>query len=121
MYSLDIDRTADHTAGKPHGGQAKMNGQARSPYARTKSSTAAEGAHPEVEPRETGQALLQPVDASTYILSMVAELRALAKSSGFRFLTYLLEMAFQEAFRLTSEMEETANRRAGPAKPGRSV
>lgn len=121
MYSLGIVERLTTRASKLHGGKAKMNGQARRPYARTKSSTAAEGAQPEVESSETGHALLQPMDASTYILSMVAELRALAKASGFRFLTYLLEMAFQEAFRLTSEMEENSNRRAGPPKPGRSV
>jgi hypothetical protein len=62
-----------------------------------------------VEEGEGSAARVQitPRDASSYILSMIAELRALAKVSQFAFLTYLLEMGFQEAFRLTGELEKS--------------
>jgi hypothetical protein len=54
-----------------------------------------------------------PGDASSYILSMVSELRALAIASQFRFLAYILEMAFQEAYRLSEELEEASGARGG--------
>jgi hypothetical protein len=62
-----------------------------------------------VEEPEAGpsQVPITPHDASSYILSMIAELRALAKASQFPFLTYILEMGFQEAFRLSGEFERS--------------
>ena len=36
---------------------------------------------------------------------MVAELRSIAIAAEFRFLAYLLEIAFQEAYRLKNELE----------------
>lgn len=44
---------------------------------------------------------------------MVSELRALAIASQFRFLAYILEMAFQEAYRLSEELEEASGARGG--------
>jgi hypothetical protein len=57
-------------------------------------------------------------DTSSYILGMAAELKRLADASGFRFLAYLLEMVFQEAFRLTSEAERSERREEKPARAG---
>jgi hypothetical protein len=36
---------------------------------------------------------------------MTTELCSLAKAANFPFLTYLLEIVFQEAYRLTSDLE----------------
>ena len=43
-------------------------------------------------------------EAGSYIVSMIAELRSMAVAADFRFLAYLLEMAFQEAYRLEAEL-----------------
>jgi hypothetical protein len=48
---------------------------------------------------------------------MATELRALAKASNFRFLTYLLEIVFQEAFRMTSELELQMAQKRKPLEP----
>jgi hypothetical protein len=48
---------------------------------------------------------VSPLDASSYILSRTTELCSLAKAANFPFLTYLLEIVFQEAYRLTSDLE----------------
>jgi hypothetical protein len=84
-----------------------MTGQAGKRYARMKPTAATNVSQSGVEHREGGEAppRFTPLDTSNYILSMVTELRTLAKASNFRFLTYLLEIAFQEAFRMTSELE----------------
>ena len=49
---------------------------------------------------ETGAIGNGPEDCAAYIAELTLELRNLAKSHGFKFLTLLLEMAFQEAFAL---------------------
>ena len=43
-------------------------------------------------------------EAGSYIVSMITELRSMAVAADFRFLAYLLEMAFQEAYRLEAEL-----------------
>jgi hypothetical protein len=84
-----------------------MIGHARQRHAANKSIETTESDQPKVGSCENGAKLrLAPLETSTYVLSMVTELRVLTKAAGFAFLTYLLEMAFQEAFRLTSELEE---------------
>jgi hypothetical protein len=89
------------------GGKSQMIGHARQRNATTKPIEATERDQPKVEPGESAGGLrLTPLETSSYVLSMVTELRVLTKAAGFGFLTYLLEMAFQEAFRLTSELEE---------------
>lgn len=49
--------------------------------------------------------IFTPREASSYIVSMTTELQKIARAADFRFLTYLLEMSFQEAFRLTAELD----------------
>jgi hypothetical protein len=51
--------------------------------------------------------------ASSYIVSMITELRCIAISADFRFLAYLLEIAFHEAYRLSSELEREDKRESG--------
>jgi hypothetical protein len=50
------------------------------------------------EPRFTAR------EAGSYIVSMITELRSIAVAADFRFLVFLLEMAFQEAYRLETEL-----------------
>jgi hypothetical protein len=86
-----------------------MTGQARRHFSREKTV----GGHLPLQSEVEGAAgkgpanSMTPLDASSYILSMATELRALARVSNLQFLTYLLEMVFQEAFRLTSELERS--------------
>jgi hypothetical protein len=82
-----------------------MVAPARRRHARTPADGKQSGSQSQVE---TGQARtcelrLTPGDASSYVLSMVAELRSIAIAAEFRFLAYLLEIAFQEAYRLEEE------------------
>jgi hypothetical protein len=51
-------------------------------------------------PARTSEPGFTPAEASSYVLSIVAELRSISIAAEFRFLAYLLEMAFQEAYRL---------------------
>ena len=93
-------------ASKPRG-QRHMIGDTRRRRAQSKAATFDNGVQPQVN-RDEGDELLpalSPQDASSYILGMSAELRRLADASGFRFLAYLLEMVFQEAFRLSGESD----------------
>jgi hypothetical protein len=89
-----------------------MIGETRRRRAKSKAATFDNGLQSEVDRGEGDEPLpaLSAQDASTYILGMSAELRRLADGSGFRFLAYLLEMVFQEAFRLSGE--------SGTAGPG---
>jgi hypothetical protein len=98
-----------------------MIAQAPRRHARTNPVAAESGTQPKVEGRLEGSSQISAYDSTAYILSMIAELRCLAEATQLRFLAYLLEMAFQEAFRLTSELEKaqaihkTENgERAGP-------
>jgi hypothetical protein len=94
-----------------------MVGHARQRHSTEKSIETTEGDQSKVEGCQSGATLrLAPLETSSYVLSMVTELRVLTKAAGFGFLTYLLEMTFQEAFRLTSELEqaETKGRQADP-------
>lgn len=99
-----------------------MIGPARKRHAQMKAAAAIELTQLEVEAGATNAARLQlsPLDASSYILSMVTELRALAKAANFRFLTYLLEIAFQEAFRLTGDLEQAQARQRQSWNPSDS-
>ena len=45
-----------------------------------------------------------PAEASSYVFSIIAELRSISVAAEFRFLAYLLEMAFQEAYRLDEKI-----------------
>jgi hypothetical protein len=96
-----------------------MTGHIRKSYAKAKSSGDTDHPQSEVETADVISARPQvtPLDTSSYILSMVTELRALAKASNFRFLTYLLEMVFQEAFRMTSELELQMAQKRKPFEP----
>lgn len=96
-----------------------MTGQIQKRYARTKPSGGNDLPQSEVEAADANGARPQvtPLDASSYILSMATELRALAKASNFRFLTYLLEIVFQEAFRMTSELELQMAQKRKPLEP----
>ena len=89
-----------------------MIGETRRRRAKSKAVAFENAAQSEVENQESGEPLptLSAQDASSYILGMSAELRKLADAYGFRFLAYLLEMVFQEAFRLSGE--------SGTAGPG---
>jgi hypothetical protein len=89
-----------------------MIGETRRRSAKSKAATFDDGIQSEVDNGEGGEPLpaLSAQEASSYILGMSAELRKLADASGFRFLAYLLEMVFQEAFRLSGE--------SGTAGPG---
>jgi hypothetical protein len=82
-----------------------MIGETRRRRAKSKAALCDNGLQSEVEGDEGTVPLpaLSAQDASSYILGMSAELRRLAEASGFRFLAYLLEMVFQEAFRLSGE------------------
>jgi hypothetical protein len=86
-----------------------MIAQAPRRHARFKPIASETSSQLKVEEGEKSAARFQitPNEASSYILSMIAELRALSKASQFPFLTYLLEMGFQEAFRLTGELEKS--------------
>jgi hypothetical protein len=84
-----------------------MVAPARQRQAKGKTAVPETSTQSEVEPALK----LTPHDASSYILSMVTELRALAIASQFRFLAYILEMAFQEAYRLSEELEEAPGTR----------
>jgi len=89
-----------------------MIGETRRRSAKSKAATLDAELQSEVDNGEGGEPLpaLSAQDASSYILGMSAELRKLADAYGFRFLAYLLEMVFQEAFRLSGE--------SGTAGPG---
>ena len=89
-----------------------MIGETRRRSAKSKAATLDNELQSEVEEGEGDERLpaLSAQDASSYILGMSAELRKLADAYGFRFLAYLLEMVFQEAFRLAGE--------SGSAVPG---
>ena len=91
-------------ASKPRG-HRHMIGETCRRRAKSKDALFDNGPQSEVENDEGADALpaLSAQDASSYILGMSAELRRLAEASGFRFLAYLLEMVFQEAFRLSGE------------------
>jgi hypothetical protein len=115
LQSIDVNVSAElrwsFYAKQPYGGTgnpAIMIAQAPRRHARF-NPIASETPQLKVEEGEGSAARVQitPRDASSYILSMIAELRALAKVSQFAFLTYLLEMGFQEAFRLTGELEKS--------------
>jgi len=83
-----------------------MIGETRRRHAKSKAVGVENSLQSEVEEGEGGAESLPALsaeDASSYILGMSAELRRLAEASGFRFLAYLLEMVFQEAFRLSEE------------------
>ena len=83
-----------------------MIGETRRRHAKSKAVGVENSLQSEVEEGEGGAESLPALsaeDASSYILGMSAELRRLAEASGFRFLAYLLEMVFQEAFRLSGE------------------
>jgi hypothetical protein len=82
-----------------------MIGETRRRRAKSKAATFETRLQSEVDNVEGDEPLpaLSAQDASSYILAMSAELRRLADASGFRFLAYLLEMVFQEAFRLSGE------------------
>jgi hypothetical protein len=88
-----------------------MIGETRRRRAKSKAVAFENAAQSEVENQESGEPLptLSAQDASGYILGMSAELRRLAEASGFRFLAYLLEMVFQEAFRLSGEAGGTGH------------
>jgi hypothetical protein len=83
-----------------------MVASARRRHARTSAAGKHLGSQSEVEGCEaTGSGLnFTPHDASSYVLSMIAELRSIAVAAEFRFLAYLLEMAFQEAYRLDADI-----------------
>jgi hypothetical protein len=89
-----------------------MIGETRRRSAKSKAATLDNELQSEVDEGEGDERLpaLSAQDASSYILGMSAELRKLADAYGFRFLAYLLEMVFQEAFRLSGE--------SGTAGPG---
>jgi hypothetical protein len=91
-------------ASKPRG-HRHMIGETRRRRAQSKAATFDNGVQSEVdrEDADEPQPAMSPQDASSYILGMSGELRRLADASGFRFLAYLLEMVFQEAFRLSGE------------------
>jgi hypothetical protein len=82
-----------------------MIGETRRRSAKSKAATLDNELQSEVDEGEGDDRLpaLSAQDASSYILGMSAELRKLADAYGFRFLAYLLEMVFQEAFRLSGE------------------
>jgi hypothetical protein len=82
-----------------------MIGETRRRHVKSKAAAIEKGLQSEVEEAENAEPLstLSAQDASSYILGMSAELQRLAEASGFRFLAYLLEMVFQEAFRLSGE------------------
>jgi hypothetical protein len=82
-----------------------MIGETRGRSAKSKAATLDNELQSEVDEGEGDDRLpaLSAQDASSYILGMSAELRKLADAYGFRFLAYLLEMVFQEAFRLSGE------------------
>jgi hypothetical protein len=86
-----------------------MVAPARQRQAKSKSAASDPSSQSEVEHALS----VTPHDASSYILSMVSELRALAIASQFRFLAYILEMAFQEAYRLSEELEEAPGASGG--------
>jgi hypothetical protein len=86
-----------------------MVAPARQRQAKSKSAASDPSSQSEVELALS----VTPHDASSYILSMVSELRALAIASQFRFLAYILEMAFQEAYRLSEELEEAPGASGG--------
>jgi hypothetical protein len=64
------------------------------------------GLQSEVEPSDMQApgVVFNPCEASSYIVSLIVELRSIAIAANFRFLAYLLEMTFQEAYRLESEL-----------------
>jgi hypothetical protein len=82
-----------------------MTGETRRRHARSKAVGFQNELQSQVEDGENAEPLptLSAQDTSSYILGMSAELRRLAEASRFRFLAYLLEMVFQEAFRLSGE------------------
>jgi hypothetical protein len=86
-----------------------MVAQASGRHAKVRPIASETGTQLKVDEEGTGGAALPitPQDTSSYIISMIAELRSLAKASQFKFLTYLLEMAFQEGFRLAGELERS--------------
>jgi hypothetical protein len=94
--------------------------ETRKRHAKRKAAAHADQLQSEVEDgdAEAPVANMTAQDASSYILGMAAELKRLADASGFRFLAYLLEMVFQEAFRLTSEGERSERREEKPARAG---
>jgi len=71
----------------------------------------------EVETCEPGELNFSPREASNYVLSMIAELRAIAIAAEFRFLAYLLEIAFQEAYRLETEFARDGKGKAQESRP----
>src|SRR5688572_6445830 len=82
-----------------------MIGETRRRHAKGKAAPLENQAQSEVERGQHDEPLptLSAQDARSYILAMSAELRRLAEASGLRFLAYLLEMVFQEAFRLSGD------------------
>jgi hypothetical protein len=82
-----------------------MIGETRRRRAKSKAATLETALQSEVDSGEGDESLpaVSAQEASSYILGMSGELRRLAEASGFRFLAYLLEMVFQEAFRLSGE------------------
>jgi hypothetical protein len=74
---------------------AKASAADKEPDSQSKvESPGKDGSEPKFTAREAG----------SYIVSMVTELRSIAIAADFRFLVYLLEMAFQEAYRLEAEL-----------------
>lgn len=84
-----------------------MVAPARRRHARTSADGKQSDSQSQVEGGEARPCELRftPGEASSYVLSMVAELRSIAIAAEFRFLAYLLEIAFQEAYRLKGELD----------------
>ena len=63
------------------------------------------GAHDVMMDMARQEGIESPRQVATYIADVSLELRNIARGAGFEFLSYLLEMTFQEAFDLSQQLE----------------
>ena len=89
-----------------NGGIASMVATARGRHAKASAADKEPDAQSKVEPsgKDEPEPKFTAHEAGGYIVSMITELRSIAVAAEFRFLVYLLEMAFQEAYRLEAEL-----------------